>query len=164
MIRYSEHHMGDAASSKKTPSLMYQFHVQQEKKVHQQLHLYHHTIMPKVSQYIQDQICLHQVITNCENHNSKRNQTLPTNSMQYHAWQHEGEKTEIKNILVNLVGYIIQFNLTKPQSKLVAVSQFSTILLYRKPYSLQVLWKQVLVSPHLPQDFCFTCFCFIPFP
>lgn len=76
----------------------------------------------------------------------------------------KAKKAEIKNILVNLVGYIIQFNLTKPQSKLVAVSQFSTILLYRKPYSLQVLWKQVLVSPHLPQDFCFTCFCFIPFP
>lgn len=76
----------------------------------------------------------------------------------------KAKKAEIKNILVNLVGYIIQFNLTKPQSKLVAVSQFCTILLYRKPYSLQVLWEQVLVSPHLPQDFCFTCFCFIPFP
>lgn len=34
----------------------------------------------------------------------------------------KAKKAEIKNILVNLVGYIIQFNLTKPQSKLAAVS------------------------------------------
>lgn len=76
----------------------------------------------------------------------------------------KAKKAEIKNILVNLVGYIIQFNLTKPQSKLAAVSQFSTILLLSKTIFSTSALETSLSFPTSTTGLLFHLLLLHPFP